>query len=155
MMGLTACANQLIGGWLRRGISGGERKRTSIGYEMITKPSLMLLDEPTSGLDSSTAVRIMKLMRQQAARGMAILATIHQPSSELFMLFDRVIVLSEGHTIYNGPPMDVKRYFEQHGLKMGLYSNPADKLSIIASMPKKLLHESTTIKQLADDSMRT
>ena len=64
MMGLTACSDQLIGGWLRRGISGGERKRTSIGYEMITKPSLMLLDEPTSGLYSSTAVRIMRLMRQ-------------------------------------------------------------------------------------------
>lgn len=64
MMGLTACGDQLIGGWLRRGISGGERKRASIGYEMITKPSLLLLDEPTSGLDSSTAVRIMRLMRQ-------------------------------------------------------------------------------------------
>lgn len=60
-----------------RGVSGGERKRTSIGYEMISKPSLLLLDEPTSGLDSSTAVRIMRLMRQQAERGMAILATIH------------------------------------------------------------------------------
>ena len=76
---------------------------------------------------------------------MAILATIHQPSSELFMLFDRVIVLSEGHTIYNGPPQDVKSYFEAYGLKMNLYSNPADKLSIIASMPKKLLNEGITI----------
>ena len=63
MMGLTACQDSLIGGWLRRGISGGERKRTSIGYEMLSKPSLLLLDEPTSGLDSSTAVRIMQLMR--------------------------------------------------------------------------------------------
>ena len=153
-MGLTACSNQLIGGWLRRGISGGERKRTSIGYEMITKPSLMLLDEPTSGLDSSTAVRIMRLMRQQAERGMSILATIHQPSSELFMLFDRVIVLSEGHTIYNGPPEDVKSYFEAYGLQMTKYSNPADKLSIIACLPKKTLNEDTTIEQLAEDSLR-
>ena len=63
MMGLSACADSIIGGWLRRGISGGERKRTSIGYEMITKPSLLLLDEPTSGLDSSTALRIMQLLR--------------------------------------------------------------------------------------------
>ena len=104
MMGLQECAETLIGGWIRRGISGGERKRTSIAYEMITKPSLLLLDEPTSGLDSTTAFRIMLLMRQQAQRGMSILATIHQPSSELFMIFDRIILLSEGYTVYNGPP---------------------------------------------------
>ena len=64
MMGLRACSEQLIGGWLLPGISGGERKRTSIGYEMITKPSMLLLDEPTSGLDSSTALRIVHLLRR-------------------------------------------------------------------------------------------
>ena len=63
MMGLGKCQDTLVGGWLRKGISGGERKRTSIGYEMISKPSVLLLDEPTSGLDSSTSVRIMQLMR--------------------------------------------------------------------------------------------
>ena len=60
-----------------RGISGGERRRASIGYELITGPSVILLDEPTSGLDSSTAYRIMKLLRLEAERGMAILTTIH------------------------------------------------------------------------------
>ena len=58
-------------------MSGGERKRISIGYELITNPSLMLLDEPTSGLDSSTSLRIMKLLKNETARGMAVLATIH------------------------------------------------------------------------------
>ena len=75
---------------------------------------------------------------------MAVLATIHQPSSDLFMLFDRVIVLSEGYTIYEGPPTKVKDYFEQFGLKMSRYSNPADKLSIIASEPLKILDNETT-----------
>jgi len=62
---------------MMRGISGGERKRTSIGYELITEPPLILLDEPTSGLDSSTALRIVQLLKNEATRGAAILTTIH------------------------------------------------------------------------------
>ena len=60
-----------------RGISGGERKRTSIGFELITNPSLLMLDEPTSGLDSCTALRIVDMLRCEAQRGMTVLATIH------------------------------------------------------------------------------
>ena len=86
------------------GISGGERKRVSIGYELIQEPTILLLDEPTSGLDSHTALNIGKQLRKEADRGLAVVATIHQPSSELFFMFDRVIVLSEGRTIYNGKP---------------------------------------------------
>lgn len=103
-LSLQACQDTRIGGWLRRGVSGGERKRISIGYEIITNPSLLVLDEPTSGLDSSTALRIAKLLKQEASRGMSVLATIHQPSSELLFQFDRIIVLSEGYTIYSGAP---------------------------------------------------
>ena len=77
LMSLQSCADTQIGGWGLRGVSGGERKRCSIGYEMITKPSLLLLDEPTSGLDATTALHVMRLMRRQAQRGMTILATIH------------------------------------------------------------------------------
>ena len=84
-----------------KGLSGGERKRVCIGYELITNPSILLLDEPTSGLDTYTALRITRLLKQEASRGMTILATVHQPSSEIFHMFDRVIVLSEGKTIYN------------------------------------------------------
>lgn len=76
-LGLGQCKSTMIGGWLRKGVSGGERKRISIGYELITNPSLMLLDEPTSGLDSSTSLRIMKILKNEAQRGMAVLATIH------------------------------------------------------------------------------
>lgn len=104
-LSLQQCQDTLIGGWLRRGVSGGERKRISIGYELITNPSLLLLDEPTSGLDSSTSLRIIKLLKQESKRGMAVLATIHQPSSALLFEFDRVILLSEGYTIFNGSPM--------------------------------------------------
>ena len=81
---------------------------------------------------------------------MAVLATIHQPSSQLFQLFDRVILLSEGRTIYNGPPIGVKPYFERFGLQMRAYSNPADKLSIIASQPRQILNDQMTVEQLAN-----
>jgi len=62
-LGLQSCKNTYVGGFLLKGLSGGERKRTSIGYEMITNPSLLLLDEPTSGLDSSTSLRIIRMLR--------------------------------------------------------------------------------------------
>jgi len=67
-----------------KGLSGGEKKRTSIGYELITNPSLILLDEPTSGLDSHTAQEICQLLKEEKERGMTILATIHQPSIVTF-----------------------------------------------------------------------
>jgi ABC-type multidrug transport system ATPase subunit len=63
-----------------KGLSGGERKRTSIGYELITDPVVILLDEPTSGLDSSTALKIIKLLKKEASLGKTIIATIHSPS---------------------------------------------------------------------------
>lgn len=109
----------MVGGWLRKGLSGGERKRVSIGYELITEPSLLMLDEPTSGLDSSTSAKIMARMKTEAERGMTVLATIHQPQSKIFFMFDRVILLSEGYCVYNGSPKDVRGYFSQFGLQIG------------------------------------
>jgi len=70
----------LIGGKL----SGGERKRVSIGVELIGNPGLLLIDEPTSGLDSHTSLQMIKLLKEQAKRGASILLTLHQPSSEIF-----------------------------------------------------------------------
>ena len=65
-LNLTGCSDQRIGGFFRRGVSGGERKRISIGYEIITNPSLLILDEPTSGLDSATAMRILKFLKKES-----------------------------------------------------------------------------------------
>ena len=85
---------------MRKIISGGERKRTAIGVEMITNPRLLLLDEPTSGLDSFTALQIVKLMHDLAKKGQTIISTIHQPSSEAFLEFDRLLLLSKGYCVY-------------------------------------------------------
>ena len=71
------------------------------------------------------------------------MASIHQPSSEVFFMFDRVILLSEGRTIYNGRPQDVRSYFEQEpfNMMMGIYANPADKLLTLASCPRRCISE--------------
>ena len=96
-LGLTKCRHTYIGNHLMKGLSGGERKRTAIAVEMITDPKILFLDEPTSGLDSFNAHKIVKLLISQARRGKNIIATIHQPSSNTFALFDKLILLMEGH----------------------------------------------------------
>ena len=92
-------------------ISGGERKRTAIGVEMITDPQILLLDEPTSGLDSFRAFSIVRFLKAQARKGKTVLATIHQPSSEAYMAFDKVIFMCDGHIVYQGAPELVPEHF--------------------------------------------
>ena len=83
-LGLLPVANLQIGSAFKKLLSGGERKRTSIGVELITDPSLLLLDEPTSGLDSNIALILVKLLKNQARKGKTVIATIHQPGSDAF-----------------------------------------------------------------------
>ncbi|XP_068641633.1 ABC transporter G family member 21-like [Aristolochia californica] len=132
-LGLTRCRNSIIGGPLLRGLSGGERKRVSIGQEMLVNPSLLLLDEPTSGLDSTTAQRIMVTLQGLARAGRTIVTTIHQPSSRLYKMFDKVVVLSEGTPIYSGAATRALDYFESIGFVPGMCVNPADFLLDLAN----------------------
>jgi len=102
-LGLNECADVMIGGGLIKGISGGQRKRVSIGVEIITSPALLFLDEPTSGLDSFSAQSCIQLFKQIAKQNRAaILCTIHQPSSEVFVLFDDVVFMRQGRVFYQG-----------------------------------------------------
>lgn len=80
---LLSCLMRLLlaGGFFRRGISGGERKRVSIGHELLINPAIIMLDEPTSGLDSTTAMHLLTLLQELAAGGRSVATTIHQPSS--------------------------------------------------------------------------
>jgi ABC-type multidrug transport system ATPase subunit len=91
-LNLTKARNTKIGGAGQRGVSGGERKRVSIGTQLLTNPSAIFLDEPTSGLDTSTAFSLVKTMRDIATRGYTVVSTIHQPASHIFDLFDKVVV---------------------------------------------------------------
>jgi ABC-type multidrug transport system ATPase subunit len=94
-LGLKSCADTVVGGLLIKGISGGERKRASVGVELVVKPSMVFLDEPTSGLDSCSAVQVCQVLKKVANSGASVLFTIHQPSSEIFTSFDRLILLHE------------------------------------------------------------
>jgi ABC-type multidrug transport system ATPase subunit len=99
---LEDCQNHIVGGLFSfTGISAKERKRTALAVELITDPNLIFLDEPTSGLDSENAFTMIKMLKKETiSRGASVICTLHQPSSDLFQLFDRVICLSEGHVIY-------------------------------------------------------
>ncbi|CAI0442001.1 unnamed protein product [Linum tenue] len=132
-LGLTRCRNSMIGGPLFRGISGGEKKRVSIGQEMLINPSLLLLDEPTSGLDSTTAQRIITTVKRLADGGRTVVTTIHQPSSRLYHMFDKVVLLSEGSPIYYGPASAALDYFSSIGFATSMTVNPSDLLLDLAN----------------------
>ncbi|XP_050265204.1 ABC transporter G family member 14 [Quercus robur] len=132
-LGLTRCRNSMIGGPLFRGISGGEKKRVSIGQEMLINPSLLLLDEPTSGLDSTTAQRILNTVKKLASGGRTVVTTIHQPSSRLYHMFDKVVLLSEGSPIYYGPASTALEYFSSINFSTSMTVNPADLLLDLAN----------------------
>lgn len=109
---LTRCQNTRIGDQqFDKGISGGERKRLNIANELLPNPAVLLADECTSGLDSSSAYTVIQLLRRLSRDGRTIVATIHQPSSQMFQLFDKVLLLASGRVAYFGTPSAVSAYF--------------------------------------------
>ncbi|MED6169163.1 hypothetical protein PIB30_018881 [Stylosanthes scabra] len=132
-LGLTKCKDSIVGGPGLRGVSGGERKRVSVGQELLINPSLLFLDEPTSGLDSTTALRLVSTLFELARGGRTIVMTIHQPSSRLFYMFTKVLLLSEGNTLYFGMGSEALDYFSSVGFSPALAMNPADFLLDLAN----------------------
>uniref|UniRef100_A0A8D0GF94 ABC transporter domain-containing protein n=1 Tax=Sphenodon punctatus TaxID=8508 RepID=A0A8D0GF94_SPHPU len=110
-LGLQDCADTKIGTEFLRGISGGEKKRCSIGMELITSPSLIFLDEPTTGLDANTANAIMQLLHQLSRKGRTVIFSIHQPRHSIFRLFDHLTLMNKGEIIYAGPAEEATAYF--------------------------------------------
>ena len=123
---LEGCKNTYIGSRALKGISGGEKKRTNIGIELITEPSVLFLDEPTSGLDSFSANIVISLLVAQARKGRTIITTIHQPSSEIFHMFDKLMLMSDGYTLYYGKAASCSKFFSNLGFQLPEFSNPAD-----------------------------
>ena len=113
-IGLYETKDLKVGSPLEKTISGGQRKRLNIALELIREPSVMFVDEPTSGLSSRDSENIMDLLKELALKGKLIFVVIHQPSSDIFKMFDRLIILDQGgFPIYNGNPVDAVIYFKR------------------------------------------
>ena len=151
-MSLVSCQHAVIGQpGLTKTISGGEMKRLSVACGMATNPSFLFLDEPTSGLDTSLAFDVISLLKQLTQLGTTVLCTIHQPSSEIFQMFDNLILLSLGRRIYAGPLKDAKLFFIDQGLPCQDDYNPADHFIWETSVSVIAVDETTKqINALAD-----
>jgi len=114
-LGLRNAANTVIGDEGHRGVSGGERRRVSIGIDIVHDPILLFLDEPTSGLDSTSALMVVKVLQRIAQSGSIVIMSIHQPSYRLLTLLDRLIFLSHGQTVYAGSPGSLPEFFAEFG----------------------------------------
>eukprot|EP00850_Spirogloea_muscicola_P012943 SM000085S23293 [mRNA] locus=s85:490739:494842:- [translate_table: standard] len=115
-LGLQDCAHTLIGNEESRGISGGERRRVSIGVDMVHDPAVFFLDEPTSGLDSTSALNIMEILNKVAVqRKRTIILSIHQPSFRVLELIHNFLVLAKGKSVYQGPLDRMVPFFQDYG----------------------------------------
>ncbi|EPY22344.1 ATP-binding protein cassette protein subfamily G, member 4 [Strigomonas culicis] len=142
-LSLTKCQNTILGiPGILKGVSGGERKRANIGTELVTNPYVLLLDEPTTGLDSVNAVRVGALLQDLARSDQrTVIATVHSPSSELFDLFDDLLLLAKGHTIYHGPTQDSLAYFASLGYKVPPRTNPTEYFMNLLQLPEATLSQ--------------
>lgn len=135
---IEKCKDTWIGNPTRKGLSGGEKKRVSIGVEIISNPSILFLDEPTSGLDSTTSGVIIEFLKELAkVKNMIIAFSIHQPSSNIFQHFDRMLILNKGELVYQGPAQEMDKagnvidgivpYFDNElGIPLQVKANPCD-----------------------------
>lgn len=125
-LGLAKTRDTIIGDEKVRGVSGGERKRANIAVQLISDPAILFLDEPTSGLDSFQALACIDSMKAMALNGRLIVTVIHQPRSSIFDTFDKLLLLSEGRTMYLGDAHSAIGYFTSTGFSSPRFFNPAD-----------------------------
>jgi len=112
-LGLSEIKDLKVGTTLDKTISGGQRKRLNIGLELLRKPSVLFVDEPTSGLSSNDSINIMDLLKELSLQGKLIFVVIHQPSSDIFKMFDQLIILDVGgYQVYYGNPVEALVYFK-------------------------------------------
>lgn len=113
-LGLDAAKDLKVGSPINKFISGGQRKRLNIALELIREPAILFLDEPTSGLSSTDTEKVINLLKEQTGKGKLIIVNIHQPSSNVYKLFDRLWLLDKGgYPVFDGNPIDAVSYFKK------------------------------------------
>uniref|UniRef100_A0A1I7URI7 ABC transporter domain-containing protein n=1 Tax=Caenorhabditis tropicalis TaxID=1561998 RepID=A0A1I7URI7_9PELO len=126
-LGLDQIASSIIGTRTRKGISGGEKKRLAFASEILTSPPILICDEPTSGLDAYMALQVVRVLKKLAeTRNMTIVLTIHQPSSQVFQLFDSVYMMVNGQTAFSGTLQMAEQMWAELDLPCPMNFNPSD-----------------------------
>ncbi|KAG0591013.1 hypothetical protein KC19_1G142700 [Ceratodon purpureus] len=153
-MGLSGCQHTRVGSFFVRGLSGGEKRRLSIALQILTRPRLLFLDEPTTGLDSAAAYFVVQTLRNLAKDGRTVISSVHQPSSEVFALFDHLTLLSSGRTIYFGEAASASQFFAASNYPCPPMRNPSDHFLQITNADFDMVK--TTLKGLqVDDDVET
>ncbi|KFP18326.1 ATP-binding cassette sub-family G member 8, partial [Egretta garzetta] len=147
---LRQCANTRVGNEYLRGVSGGERRRVSIGVQLLWNPGILILDEPTSGLDSFTAHNLVITLSRLARGNRLVLLSLHQPRSDIFQLFDLVLLMTSGVTVYSGTARDMVPYFTELGYPCPRYSNPADFYVDLTSIDKQTAEKEMESRERAN-----
>jgi ABC-type multidrug transport system ATPase subunit len=125
--GLLEQSETLIGTPLRKGISGGQKRRVGVASQLITSPKILFLDEPTSGLDSAASWEVVNYLKGVAKRNnLIVIASIHQPSTSTFNLFDKLLLLSSGKPHFLGPVSAVSGHYASLGRELPLHVNPSE-----------------------------
>ena len=133
-LSLKECADTKIGNNVHKGCSGGEKRRTSLGVQMLANPSVLFLDEVTTGLDATTAFQLIRTLKTLSEKGRTIVVTIHQPRSEIWGLLDHLVLLSGGSPLYSGPIAGCLPYFELQGHILPAFVNPAEFIIDLAAV---------------------
>lgn len=136
-LGLKECADTRIGNHQHKGCSGGEKRRTSIGVQLLSNPSVLFLDEPTTGLDATSAFQLVRTLKSLAKKGRTIITTIHQPRSEIWGMFDGLVILTRGSPVFAGRADDCIPWFKKVGMELPPFVNPAEFLIDIAAIDNR------------------
>lgn len=135
-LGLGAVAGALIGDRRRRGLSGGEKRRVSIGIAAVARPSILVLDEPLSGLDSVAAMQVMQSLRTMASgpqSGTTVIMTLHQPSFEIFELCTKIMIMARGEIVFDAAPFTALSWCRRRNANISMGQNVADVILKVCS----------------------